>query len=190
MLQCAGMVAEAMSVKHVEKSILQATRRPFWRMPKFTRKGPAYKSLANADGKPSEAAQLNSETSDIPEDAPLLKVAATDAAAEGKKYGRSQSMEEEEEAFVPRPNSKVMFKLPEKPKAKSTEPAAGGQTSNLLSQSEAIASDNAAQAAPISNNALIGTEVQPPVAGTEIQPVAPSNDKSPNVPGNNVSLLD
>lgn len=181
----AGMVGDAMSVKHTDKSPdAPKTRKSFWRIPRFKRKGPAYKSLTNADGRPSEA--LNSETSDIPEDAPLLKVAAADAAAEGKKYGRSQSMEEEEEDFVPRPHSKVMFNLPEKSKAKPSEPAAEGQNNMMFNQSPAI--DYNEQTAAV-NSALIGTDVQPSLTGTDIQPVPPSNDRDPDVSGNTVSLI-
>lgn len=162
----AGMVATALSVKHADKApAVPTARKAFWRIPKFVHKGPAYKALVNRDRNTSKAT-LDSETSDIPEDAPLLKAGASDAAAENKKYGRSQPAEEEEEPFVPRPRSKVMFSLPEKSKGKAQDiQTADETTTNRL-------------------------EVQPPIAGTDIQPVAPSNDKEPDVPSNIVPLVE
>ena len=179
-----------MSIKHADKAPpVPKARKPFWRIPNFFRRGPAYKALVNSDRNPSKAT-LDSETSDIPEDAPLLKVGASDAAAENKKYGRSQSTEEEEEPFVPRPRSKVMFSLPEKSKgkAKDIQPAAGETAANRLDTAQVV--DGGEQTAAVSNTALIGTEVQPPIASTDIQPVAPSNDKEPDVPSNTVPLVE
>ena len=173
-----------MSVKHADKApAVPMARKTFWRLPKFLPKGPGYKTLVNSDRNSSKAT-LDSETSDIPEDAPLLKVGASDAAAENRKYGRSQSVEEEEEPDVPRPHSKVMFSLPDKSKgkAKDFQTPADEPTNNRPDSTQAANGNE--QTAAVSNTALIGTGVQPPIAGTDIQPVAPSNDKVPDVSSN------
>lgn len=186
LLDFAGMVTQAMAPKHAADKTPEPLQpaKPFWRFPTFKRKSLAYKGLKNTDGKPVKAA-LETETSDIPEDTPLLKVGASDAAAENKKYGRSQSMEDDEEPFVPNPRSKVMFNLPEKTKAKSKE--ATTQEPSSITSLQPTAED-AEQSAATSSSALIGTEVQPPVADTGIQPVAPSNVKESDAPGHDLQL--
>lgn len=188
------MVAEAMSVKLADhKASTPETNKPFWHLPSWLRlRRPAYKALKDADGMPIKGNTLISESSDIPEDSPLLKKAGLDAAAEGRKFGRTRSDLEDEEPFVPRPNSKVAFNLPDKKKDRA---AAGPASSGAVDSTPDARGDPEIQPAALSSipehqPTLIGTNVQPPVTGTDVVPVAPMSDMQSGILGDEVPLLE
>ena len=184
------MVAEAMSVKLAnQKASVPETKKPSWHLPSWLKlRRPAYKALKDADAVPSKGNTLTSESSDIPEDSPLLKKAGLDAAAEGRKFGRTRSDLEDEEPFVPRPNSKVAFNLPDKKKTRTAADAAPPGAVDTMP--DAHGDDEVVSGStPEQHSALIGTNVQPPVTGTDVVPVAPMDDTQPGTLGDDAPLL-
>ena len=110
------MVAEAMAVQLPSKSAPVATIKPkrstFWHIPLFGHRGPAYQSLKDVDspikGKGSMASAAANEDTD---DMPLLKAGDPIKGKYQEKLTR-RAASDDDETFVPNPNSKIRFQLP------------------------------------------------------------------------------
>ena len=112
----AGLVAEAMAVqvpttKAVTAPTTRTPNRSFWRLPFFGHNKTAYKALKDVDSpdKKPKGSRAD-ETDEASDDVPLLKAGGLTSAKYAEKLGRHA---EEEEPFVPRPHSRITFKLPD-----------------------------------------------------------------------------
>ena len=119
----AGMVAEAMAVEvPSSKSALvppkTKVKRNFW---PFGRKTSAYRALKDVDAAVKRRGAQKAETDDATDDDPLVKAGVPTAAKYAEKLSRKNATDCEE-PFVPRPNSRIKFKLPDKIPSEDTLP--------------------------------------------------------------------
>lgn len=87
--------------------------RSFWRIPFFGHKGPAYQSLKDVDSPVKNKGSEMPAASEITDDEPLLKAGDP---IKIKKYQEKLSRRagsDDDEPFVPRPNTRIKFNLPE-----------------------------------------------------------------------------
>ncbi len=120
------MVADAMAVQlpSSKASTVPAsptavsTKRSFW--PAFLgRRGSAYQALKNVDKHAKKTDPNAAETDKNSDDVPLLKAGDPTAAKYAEKLSRRS---EQEEPFVPRPNSRITFKLPDSTPSEDMQP--------------------------------------------------------------------
>ena len=119
------MVADAMAVQlpsskasTVPASPTVGTKRSFW--PAFLgRRGSAYKALKDVDKHVKKKDPNAAETDENSDDVPLLKAGDPTAAKYAEKLSRHS---EQEEPFVPRPNSRITFKLPDSTPSEDVQP--------------------------------------------------------------------
>ena len=119
------MVADAMAVQlpSSKASTVPAyppvyTKRSFW--PAFlSRRGSAYKTLKDVDKRAKKKDPNAAETDGNSDDVPLLKAGDPTAAKYAEKLSRRS---EQEEPFVPRPNSRITFKLPDSTPSEDMQP--------------------------------------------------------------------
>ena len=97
-----------------------AVKRSFWRRPFFGRRGAAYQTLKDVDS-PVKSKGSHDTINDGSEDMPLLKAGDPSAAKYTEKLSR-RSAAEEEEPFIPRPNSRITFKLPNSTPSEDMQP--------------------------------------------------------------------
>lgn len=112
-----GMVAEAMAVQlPSSKSAPVVTSKPkkrsFWRIPFLGHKGPAYQSLKDVDSPIKHRGSEVPAASEITDDVPLLKAGDLVKTKYQEKLSR-RAASDDDEPFVPRPNTRIKFKLPD-----------------------------------------------------------------------------
>ena len=120
---CAGMVAEAMAVELPSSKSAPVVPKPkvkcsFW---PFGRNKSAYKALKDVDAPVKRKDPRDTQADDDTDDGCLLKAGAPTAAKYAEKLSRKNATEDEE-PFVPRPNSRIKFKLPEKTPSEDSAP--------------------------------------------------------------------
>lgn len=111
------MVAEAMAVQLLSsKSAPVVTSKPkkrsFWRIPFLGHPGPAYQSLKDVDSPIKHKGSEVPDASEITDDVPLLKAGDHIKTKYQEKLSR-RAASDDDEPFVPRPNTKIKFKLPD-----------------------------------------------------------------------------
>ena len=119
------MVADAMAVQlpsgkasTVPASAPVSTKHSFW--PAFLgSRGSAYKALKDVDKHAKKKDPNAAETDETSDDMPLLKAGDPTAAKYAEKLSRRS---EQEEPFVPRPNSRITFKLPDSTPSEDMQP--------------------------------------------------------------------
>jgi len=119
------MVADAMAVQlpSSKASIVPAsptvsTKRSFW--PAFLgRRGLAYKALKDVDKPAKKKDPSAAGTDENSDDVSLLRAGDSTGAKYAEKLSRRS---EQEEPFVPRPNSRITFKLPNSTPSEDTQP--------------------------------------------------------------------
>ncbi len=127
------MVADAMAVQLPSSkastvpasSTAVSTQRSFW--PAFLgRRGSAYKALKDVDKHAKKRDPNAAETDENSDDVPLLKAGDPTAAKYAEKLSRRS---EQEEPFVPRPNIRITFKLPDSTPSEDMQPGSVPQES-------------------------------------------------------------
>lgn len=111
------MVAEAMAVqlpsnKSGPVTTVKPKRRSFWRVPFFGNKGPSYHSLKDVDSPIKNKGSRTSAASENTDDVPLLKAEDPTKAKYQEKLNRRVASDDDE-PFVPRPNARIKFQLPD-----------------------------------------------------------------------------
>ena len=105
------MAVQLPSSKSAPVPINAPKKRSFWRFPFMRHRGPAYQSLKDVDspvkGKGSQSGTANEDT----DDAPLLKAGDPTKAKYQEKLSRRAAFDDSE-PFVPRPNTRIKFQLP------------------------------------------------------------------------------
>ena len=114
-----GLVAEAMAVQlPSNKSGPVTTTKPkrcnFWRIPFFGHQGPSYQSLKDVDSPVKNKGSRTSAASENTDDVPLLKAGDPTKAKYKEKLNR-HAASDDDEPFVPRPNARIKFQLPDSP---------------------------------------------------------------------------
>ena len=195
-----GMVAEAMAVqlpssKSAPVITNKPKRRSFWHVPFFRHKGPAYQSLKDVDSpvknKGSELPSADETTDDVP----LLKTGGPIKTKYQEKLSR-RAASDDDEAFVPRPNTRIKFNLPDSKAVSSEEgpqtatepdmePVTVPVTGAVTQPATEAASDVAAANSPQEDDLISASMSGPSAAadlGSEDAPVVndfvPSNDPS------------
>ena len=117
------MVAEAMAVELPSSKSAPVVPKPkvkrsFW---PFKRNKSAYKALKDVDAPVRRKDPQDAQAEDDADDSPLLKAGSPTAAKYAEKLSRKNATEDEE-PFVPRPNSRIKFKLPEKTPSEDSAP--------------------------------------------------------------------
>ncbi|DBA94392.1 TPA: hypothetical protein ACH3X1_001997 [Trebouxia sp. C0004] len=165
-----GMVADAMAVQlpsskasSVPASPTVSTKRSFW--PAFLgRRRSAYKGLKDVDKHVKKKDSNAAGTDENSDDVPLLKAGDPTGAKYAEKLKRHS---EKDELFVPRPNSRITFKLPNSTPSEDMQPesmpretiptdirapddAAISPTDNLIPASDLLAASDTAPASDVS----------------------------------------
>lgn len=201
------MVAEAVAVQlPSSKSAPVITSKPkkrsFWRIPFFGHKGPAYQSLKDVDSPIKSKGAEMPGASEITDDEPLLKAGDPIKAKYQEKLSR-RAASDDDEPFVPRPNTRIKFKLPDSTvtpsgpqaaKDPDMEPVTVPVTESVTEAATGTASDVAAAKAPQEGN-LISASVSGPSAtadlgsadATVVNDLVPSND--PSAPHTELTLI-
>ena len=130
-LMCAGMVAEAMAVELPTSKASSAPPPPpvkvkhsFWSFWPFTRRRSAYKTLKDVDTPQlKQKGSADTGADDDTDEGPLLKAGDPTTAKYAEKLKR-KAVSEDEEPFIPRPNSRITFKLPDKEPSEDVTPEA------------------------------------------------------------------
>lgn len=110
------MVAEAMAVQLPSSKSRPVTtskpkRRSFWRIPFLSYKRPAYEALKDVDSPNKKKGSLNPAASEVTDDVPLLEAGHPIKTKYQEKLSR-HAASDDDEPFVPRPNTRIKFQLP------------------------------------------------------------------------------
>ncbi len=102
-------------------STQHAAKRRLWHVPFFGGKKSPYKGLKDVESSVKRKGSHDNMDKSA-EDIPLLKAGDPTAAKYAEKLSRRNA--EEDEPFVPRPNSKITFKLPDSTPSEDMQPEA------------------------------------------------------------------
>ncbi len=164
---CVGLVAEAMAVplpSSKAASTQHAAKHSLWHVPFFGGKKSPYKALRDVES-PVKRKGLHDNMDKSAEDIPLLKAGDPTATKYAEKLSRRNA--EEDEPFVPRPNSKITFKLPDSTHSEDMQPEA------VSEQAAATGSNEAGLHAVIASHDMI------PAKNLESDAVADTADGNP-----------
>ncbi len=164
---CAGLVAEAMAVplpSSKAASTQHAAKHRLWHVPFFGGKKSPYKGLKNVEGS-AKRKGLHDNMDKSAEDIPLLKAGDPAAAKCAEKLSRRNA--EEDEPFVPRPNSKITFKLPDSTPSEDMQP-------EVVTHQAAVTDSNEAGV-----HAVIASHDMVPAKNLESNVVADTPDGNP-----------
>ena len=134
---CTGLVAEAMAVplpSSKAASTQHAAKRSLWHAPFFGGKKSPYKTLRDVES-PVKRKGMHDNMGKSAEDIPLLKTGDPTAAKYAEKLSRRNA--EEDEPFVPRPNSRITFKLPDRTPSENMQSEADPQQAAATDSNEA-----------------------------------------------------
>ena len=162
-----GLVAEAMAVPLPPSkavSTQHAAKRSLWHVPFFGGKKSPYKGLKDVECSVKRKG-LHDNMDKSAEDIPLLKAGDPTAAKYAEKLSRRNA--EEDEPFVPRPNSRITFKLPD------STPLEHMQSKAVPQQAAATDSNEAGVHAVIASHDMI------PAKNLESDAVADTADGNP-----------
>lgn len=142
------MAVQLPSNKSGPVTTIKPKRRSFWRIPFFGHQGPSYQSLKDVDSPVKNKGSRTSAASDNTDDVPLLKAGDPTKAKYKEKLNR-RAASDDDEPFVPRPNTRIKFQLPHSP----VTPSEG---SPRATQEPDVEPETVPETGPASNAAAAG----------------------------------
>lgn len=115
------MAVQVPSNKSGPVTTIKPRKRSFWHISFFGRKGPAYQSLKDVDSPTKNKGSRISAVSETADDVPLLKAGSPTKAQFQEKLSR-HAASDDDEPFVPRPNTRIKFRLPDSTVTSVQEP--------------------------------------------------------------------
>ena len=189
------MAVQLPSIKSGPVTTVKPNRRSFWRIPFFGHKGPSYQSLKDVDSPVKNKGSRSSAASENTDDAPLLKAGDPTKAKYQEKVNRRVASDDNE-PFLPRPNARIKFQLPdssvtpseESPRATQepdvesvTAPGTGTASNAAASVLVALAPDDDLISATLSDPspaAGVAGGIDATVAANDLVPtLVPSNNR-------------
>lgn len=114
------MAVQLPSNKSGPVTAIKSKKRSFWHVPFFGHKGPSYQSLKDVDSPIKNKGSRSSAASENTDVVPLLKAGDPTKANYQEKLNRRVASDDDE-PFVPRPNARIKFQLPDSPVTPSNE---------------------------------------------------------------------
>ena len=158
------MAVQVPSNKSGPVTTIKPKTHSFWHVPFFGRKGPAYQSLKDVDSPfKSKGSRISAETTD---DVPLLK-AGNPTKYQEKLSRRAAS--DDDEPFVPRPNTRIKFQLPDSTVTPQESPRATQEPEiEVAAVSDIGTASNAAAAALAPEDGLVSATLLNPSPAADV----------------------
>ena len=114
------MAVQLPSNKSGPVTTIRPKKRSFWHVPFFGHAEPSYQSLKDVDSPVRNKGSRISAASENTDVSPLLKAGDPTKAKYQEKLNR-RAASDDDEPFVPRPNTRIKFQLPDSPVTPSNE---------------------------------------------------------------------